>query len=46
MRQLLQVAWPGVAMAVERCGATRAYIRRRENMGQRGRCNVDFDWLT
>lgn len=46
MTQLLQAARPGVAVAVERCGATKAYIRRREKPGQRGRCNVDFDWLT
>lgn len=46
MRQLLQVARPGVAVAEERCGATKAYIRRRENTGQRVRQNVDFDWLT
>lgn len=46
MRQLLQVAWPDVAVAVQRCGATKAYIRRKRNAGQRGRCNVDSDWLT
>lgn len=46
VRQLPQVARPGVAVAVERSGATKAYIRMRENTGQRGRCNVDFDWLT
>ena len=27
-------------------GAAKAYTRRRENMGQRGRGNVDFDRLT
>lgn len=46
MRWLLQVAWPDVAVAVERCEATKACISRRENIGQRGRCDVDFDWLT
>ena len=46
MRRLLQAAQPGVVVALERCGATKAYIRRRENVGQRGKCNVDFDWLT
>lgn len=46
VRQLLQVAQPAVAVAVGRCEATKAYIRRRENTGQRGRSYADFDWLT
>lgn len=46
MSQLSQVARPGVAVAVATCGATKADLRGRENTGQRGRCHVDFDWLT
>lgn len=33
-------------VAVKRCGATKAYIRRMENTGQRGGCHADFDWPT
>lgn len=30
---------------MKRCGATKTYIRRMENTGQRGGCHADFDWL-